>query len=229
MDSEKRQLSTLVIAILLKNMKQSLNFTNEELNTFKNLIEKNSISLNSPLQCYLHNLEALSLLEQRKKLRINFFKKIQTLFPSHTLNEEHKQSILTPGAVPLLSFATVSLSHSHNIGGFVISSNTNFSLGFDLEYSLRVKKETVAYISKEQELQQAPSLCALWSAKEAAFKSLHKTQLHSYIKKIFISNWIHQAPDIYKYKFDIKDQGLKGRGCIIFFKTLVAGIAQIKN
>ena len=190
-------------------MKKSLNFTNEDLNTFKNLIEKNSISLNLPLQCYLYNFETLPLLERRKKLRINFLKKIQTLLPLHTLTEEHRQSILTPGAVPLLSFATVSLSHSHNIGGFTISSDTSTAIGFDLEYSVRVKKKTVAYISQEQELQQAPSPCALWSAKEASFKSLHKTQLHSYIKRIFISNWIHQAPDTYKYEFDIKDQGFK--------------------
>ncbi len=210
-------------------MKKLLNFTNKELGTFKVLIEENAISLNSSLQCYLYNFETLSILEQRKKLRIKFFEQIQTMFPLHTLNEEHKQSILTPGTIPLLSFATISLSHSHNIGGFIISSDTGTVIGFDLEYSLRVKKETVAYISQEQELQQAPSPCALWSAKEAAFKSLHKTQFHSYIKKIFISNWMYKAPDTYEYEFNIKDQNLKGRGCIIFFKTLVVGLAQIKN
>ena len=210
-------------------MKTSLHFTSKELDIFKNLIKEKSISLTPSLQCHLYDFETLPVQEQRKKLRVNLLKKIQTLFPSNTLNEKYKRSILTPGTVPLLSFATISLSHSHNIGGFVISSDTNTAIGFDLEYSLRIKKETVAYISQEQELQEAPSPCALWSAKEAAFKSLHKTQLHSYIKKILISNWVQQAPDTYEYEFNIKEQSLKGRGYIIFFKTLAAGLAQIKN
>ena len=204
-------------------MKKTLHFTDKELKSFKNLIKNDSTSLH----CDLYNFEMFPVQEQRKKLRIQLLKQIQTLFPAHTLNEKHKISLLTPGIVPELSFMTVSLSHSHNIGGFVINSNTKNVIGFDLEYSERVKKETVAYISQEQELHEAPSPCALWTAKEASFKSLHKTQ--TYINKIFVSHWLQKTSDTYEYDFSIKDQNLTGKGCAIFFKTLVAGVSQIKN
>ena len=219
-------------------------FLREDLKLFELIVKKHSLRLGCNLSCHLISFDQhSSSLEQRKKLREQLIQEIEKLWPNK-LSMEQKTFLLTPGNPPQIPFASVSLSHCAVIGGFIISPSFQASIGFDLEQFGRAKKKIVLRIANKNELNQSPSPSTLWSAKEAAYKSLYPFQPHTYIKKIFIFDWqsilydyynnqgvsvgMNKAPvEIYNYQFKIENKNIEGKGCVCILKNIVIGFAAL--
>ncbi|MDE0118728.1 MAG: hypothetical protein OXM55_01810 [Bdellovibrionales bacterium] len=207
-----------------------------------------------------------STFQGRKYLREQLVQTIEQKYKKK-LSLEQKKKLLTPGIPPQLPYASISVSHCAFLGGFVISSldfcndsssvqkstsiKQQSSIGFDLEELGRAKEKTVLRISKKKELNKAPSPSALWSAKEAAYKSISSFQSDTHIKDISIFDWLcvssiehtqvakpniskepereevegKESPNIYDYKFTIKEKNIKGEGFICCLKNVVVGLA----
>lgn len=90
-------------------------------------------------------------------------------------------------------FSDSSISHCRSMGGFaftVYDSNHVIGLGFDLEEDSRVTPEIAQRVcKKEDEFSNAPSAASLWSAKEAAFKSLKGPKQPKVVSEIEITGW----------------------------------------
>ena len=80
------------------------------------------------------------------------------------------QQALNLDRPPRLQECSVSISHSPLLGGFLLSSQSH--IGFDIEQQARISSAVIRRICSEEECAQAPQLNFLWSAKEAAYKSL---------------------------------------------------------
>jgi len=109
-------------------------------------------------------------LEERKLIRKYLVNAIEKKW---NITETQKINLLTPGSPTYTPFASISISHCPFLGVFIISSNPKVSLGIDIEFSKRAKKKTLSHISHSKEVNSAPSYSALWSAKEASYKSLY--------------------------------------------------------
>ena len=218
----------------------------EDLRFFETTVEKQSLRLGYNLSCHLIGFDKQSSsLQKRKQLREHLVKTIEKKFPKK-LSLEQKNVLLTPGGVPQTPFASVSISHCALMGGFVISqldsavnlfyppteysSNKPLFIGFDLEQLGRAKEKTVLRISNKKELAQAPSPSALWSAKEAAYKSISSLQSDIHIKHISIFDWqsiVQSNTDtkIYDYQFITANKNIKGKGFICCLKNIITGLA----
>ena len=112
-------------------------------------------------------------------------------------NISSEPSILDLSHTPVLKDFNLSISHNKEMGGFAIisqsapkSSIKAFSLGFDIEINSRAKPDLVSRVSVcKQEFDSAPSPCALWTAKEAAFKCLSGELQPAGVADIEIGNW----------------------------------------
>ena len=80
----------------------------------------------------------------------------------------------------------VSISHCRSLGGFACCAN-HFSIGFDVEELARVREQVIVRVSTVAERREAPSLGALWTAKEAAFKAL--SDHLELISDVVITGW----------------------------------------
>ena len=198
----------------------------ENLRFFEKTVEQNSSRLNCNLLCHLIPFNK-NILEQRKKLREQLIQKIESI---KKLSLEQKQSLLTLNTPPQVPFVSLSLSHCALAGGFIISPSAHLSLGFDLEQNGRAKEKTVLRISNQDELNQSPSASFLWSAKEAAYKSLSQYQNHTHIKQIAVFNWHHvpserETTKVYDYQFTSENTNKRGKGYICFIEDIVIGFA----
>ncbi|MBK9324433.1 MAG: 4'-phosphopantetheinyl transferase superfamily protein [Bdellovibrionaceae bacterium] len=79
-----------------------------------------------------------------------------------------------------------STSHARAIGGFALS---NRPIGFDIEAQDRVQNNTISRVSQNSEVSEAPTHTHLWTAKEAAYKSLAKFSQPTVISSIQIGQW----------------------------------------
>lgn len=90
-------------------------------------------------------------------------------------------------------FSDSSISHSHNLGGYVFSifdAEDVYQIGFDIEESARAKAETVRRIAFDaDELNRSPTPASLWVAKEAAFKALKGPKQPPVVSEIEIGEW----------------------------------------
>ena len=203
----------------------------KQIQSLQQTVEQHSLRLDYKLSCYLYPCNSqVSSLEQRKKLRKLLTKEIENSWPN-TLSTEQKKQLLTPGNLPQIPFTSLSVSHSSFIGGFIISFNNQISLGFDLEQAGRAKERTALRIaSNEEELHQSPSPSALWSAKEAIYKSIHPFQNSIHVKQISVFDWIPiletKNPDAlttYDYRFEIKNK--KGKGFVCFSNEILIAVS----
>ena len=199
-------------------MKKTKSLT-EQIKLLKKIGEQKSLRMGYKLSCYLYPLNNQnSLLDQRKKIRKQLTEEIEKSWPN-TLSVEQKKKLLIPGTLAQVPFASLSISHSAFIGGFIISPGTQVSLGFDLERVERAKKRTALRISSKSEFYQSPSPSFLWSAKEAAYKSVHSFQKTISIKKISIFDWTPTEKKkldvlkIYNYQFKVNNTNGKGFIC----------------
>ncbi len=121
--------------------------------------------------------------EEWASTRENHREKIREAL-SLALNED-----LTDLALPPRPRAhSASISHCRFAGGYAAVSQPT-CLGFDLELVARVKPEIIARMSREEEMKNAPSPAHLWTAKEAAFKSLAQNDEVSLMSEITIGAW----------------------------------------
>lgn len=96
---------------------------------------------------------------------------------------------------PLLKAGTlyVSISHCPSRGGFALSQTP---IGFDVETPSRLRTATVLRVAQPVELDGAPSLGALWAAKEAAFKALQNMErAPDLLSQIEIADWVFEPAE----------------------------------
>lgn len=212
-----------------------LEYSKKDLKLFEYIITKYSLSLCCPLYCYLNFIDTKkSPIKQRYFLRKTLIQKIKLLYPQK-LCIKQENTLLNLNTPPALNGASISITHSQQIEGFILASPFKYSLGFDLEILERAKTKTVLRISNKQELNKAPSNSILWSAKEAAYKSIKLSCI--YITQVEIFDWepitLNNSSDkmlkntklkIYHYKFKAKNN--TGNGFISVINTLVIGFAK---
>lgn len=79
-----------------------------------------------------------------------------------------------------------SISHTKGMGLLALSTKP---LGVDVEVISRVHEGVVTRISNPKEMGAAPSLSALWTAKEAAFKATREYKQPSVLSDISVGDW----------------------------------------
>lgn len=79
-----------------------------------------------------------------------------------------------------------SISHTTGMGVLVYSLDW---VGVDVEVTDRVTNQVMQRVSTLAEIQEAPTLAALWCAKEAAFKALKGFRQPSVISDVSIGGW----------------------------------------
>ena len=108
------------------------------------------------------------------------------------------KSLLNLNEFPKISDPYVSISHTQGCTGWV---SCDQPIGFDIERTDRnIKLETLLRISKESELNEAPNPLALWVAKEAAFKSLWRSNSPRLISEIEVQQWECLKSNLFRYK-----------------------------
>lgn len=197
----------------------------EDLSFLEKTVEQSSLRLGCDLHCYLSCFKNTSLWEKRKNIREQMVQKVEEI---NILSPEQKEKLLTPGAAIQIPFVSLSLSHCISIGGFILSPFIQSSIGLDLEQRGRAKEKTVLRISDQEELNLSPSADALWSAKEAAYKSVHQFQGDISIRQLSIFHWesiLSRKVKIYDYEFKVEKKA--GRGCVCFLKNIIVAVAFI--
>ena len=202
----------------------------EQIKILKQAVEQNSFRQGYKLICYLYpfnNQE--SSLDQRKKLRKLLIEEIEKNW-SNTLSIEQKKQLLIPGTLLQIPFASLSVSHSSVMGGFIISPDTQISLGFDLEQLGRAKERTVLRIASEEELKKSPSPSFLWSAKEATYKSVHSLRKSISIKQISVFDWtpiqgMKESDTLKTYDYLFEIEHTKGKGFVCSLNNIIIAVS----
>ncbi|MEZ0392731.1 MAG: 4'-phosphopantetheinyl transferase superfamily protein [Pseudobdellovibrionaceae bacterium] len=121
-------------------------------------------------------------------------------------------------------FSDSSISHCLTLGGFVFTqfdSDHVIQIGFDLEEDSRVTTEVARRVClTEDEFQRAPSAASLWSAKEAAFKSLKGPKQPLVVSEIELTDW---------KKLDSQYETVNVAGSAKFQSSQIQGILLKKN
>ena len=100
---------------------------------------------------------------------------------------------------PELPGHSVSISHCALAGGF-IAAEKPARIGFDIEEANRPSQRVLDRIAAPEEIAAAPSLAHLWTAKEAAFKSLPPESQPTVFTEISVSGWSrHPSEDLWIY------------------------------
>lgn len=97
-----------------------------------------------------------------------------------------------------------SISHCPMAGGYVALNpgSSLKSLGLDLEVFSRIRKPVVERIrNPKEEFPQHLPFQLLWSAKEAAFKSLKGREQPSVVGHAITLHWREIAPDLWRFSF----------------------------
>lgn len=143
---------------------------------------------------------------QNEDYRLNLRKALAQDFPSEDA------SLLSLRSPPSLEAARISISHARGLGGWATSRQAR-RLGFDVERRDRVRAELARRIAGPNELELAPTPVALWSAKEAAFKSLAGPLQPSAFAWIQIDAWsVTSCQDIIAFSARNRDERVQGWG-----------------
>ncbi len=114
-----------------------------------------------------------------------------------------------------------SISHCQSMGGFVFAQqeiNQIFQIGFDIEEFSRIKPQVARRICQsDQEFEEAPSPASLWTAKEAAFKSLKGPHQPATVSELELAAWtqIDSQTETVKIKYPKKYSLHSALGLII--------------
>lgn len=159
----------------------------------------------------------------------------QNIYPDH--------SVLNMDQRPIIPDVGLSISHNAMNGGFIVS-DSHEHIGFDIELSQRLHAGNVRRFSvHDAEVLSAPSAAALWTAKEAAFKSLSADHQPAVIGEIEIGDWVqldsHLVTSLFtcrivavKNKIFNGSKGLvlqQGEQTLAFFKILSANNEMAVN
>lgn len=105
------------------------------------------------------------------------------------------ESVLNLETPPQLKDKFVCISHCRSIGGFVLS---NGPIGFDIEETRRVSPAVAERMSHQNDDKQSPSPAALWTAREAVYKSLGARQ-PAIMNDFAITNWVALNHDTFRF------------------------------
>lgn len=133
---------------------------------------------------------------------------------------DRNPDILDLAKIPKLPQGSVSISHSRTWGGFIYTS-TQLQIGFDTEINERLNINNISRVSlSREEVISSPSPCALWTAKEAAFKSLLTSSEQPLVSKdIEIGQWKKLENNIYSCKgISVSGEKISGLYGICFIK-----------
>ncbi len=111
-----------------------------------------------------------------------------------------KSEILDLSKPPTLDTCGISISHTKNSGAYVLSKN-KLHIGLDMELSSRIQKEPLLRVSTLTEVETAPSLAHLWTAKEAAFKSFYKLESPKVLSQIEVCNWKLESANLFSFSY----------------------------
>jgi len=120
----------------------------------------------------------------------------------------------------------ISISHTRGLSGWVAHEDS--PIGLDIESSQRnIDFKVISRVSNKCEILKAPSHLALWVAKEAAFKSLWRSNNMMVLSHIEVSGWHCLKENLYQYKFNnINDLGDFGEGWLETKDCFTLGIAR---
>lgn len=89
---------------------------------------------------------------------------------------------------------SISISHCRGLGGIFWSTNPNspqkHRVGFDVELDSRCVPKALLRVSSKNELNDSPSAAALWTAKEAAFKTLPRKHQPPSVSLLKVGYWV---------------------------------------
>ena len=97
----------------------------------------------------------------------------------------------------------------------LVGKKVRILIGMDVEQQDRVSIAVANRVCRDSsECDQAPSPSAIWTAKEAAFKSLRGTQQPTTISQLVIGNWNPIAPHLFTFELQnfLEFQIQKGLG-----------------
>lgn len=112
---------------------------------------------------------------------------------SHPNHREEIHGELKKRMATAYPLSDSSIAHCKDWGGFIFSpydSEPVIRLGFDMELDSRVSAETAMRVcASNEEFSRAPSPASLWTAKEAAFKSLKGPQQPPVLSYLELGQW----------------------------------------
>ena len=139
------------------------------------------------------------------------------------------KEILDLSKVPHPQWGGLSISHCPSQGIFVSSSQCK-NLGVDIEEISRISREVLLRTCLEEEVDSAPSLAHLWTAKEAAFKSFYRLSPPQTLSQIKIFDWNEKKNKAYHFRYKLNDSNdldIFGEGLSLSLQCLNLSICKI--
>jgi 4'-phosphopantetheinyl transferase EntD len=113
------------------------------------------------------------------------------------LSADDQRALADLNDPPRPSNWSISISHTHDYGGWMAVPRPA-QVGWDVELSARIKRETIGRVCSAQELLDAPEAAFLWCAKEAFFKALEDEQPLS-ISQLTIGQWRADGVSLWRW------------------------------
>lgn len=166
--------------------------------------------------------------KERLELRYKLIKQIKQHKDFKKYQKDFEESqLLHIGSKPERSIASVSLSHTDNIGVFLFTFDKGLSIGFDIENKNRITKTVIERVSSKEERLQAPEKSLLWTAKEAGFKCLSDTSNKLLLSDCLISQWTKNK--LYTFQCHSQNTKRKASGVAGFIDDWAIAYAEVKT
>lgn len=114
------------------------------------------------------------------------------------LGDADIQALENLGETPHLHDWSVSISHTHNAGGW-FAAHRPTQIGWDVERCERIKPVILQRVCTEDEMTAAPESAFLWCAKESFFKALEDFQPVA-IPQLTISDWHRVEQNLWSWR-----------------------------
>ncbi len=158
------------------------------------------------LEIHLDPLFASHVSNNRNSIRQNILNRYQ-----EQMTTEERLAVLDLNQRPVSKNLFFSVSHMKHNGGYAVS---NEKVGFDIEDISRISTDVIRRISTTAEIDLAPQIEFLWSAKESSFKVIGETK-DLVFTDIRITHWMKQN-DIHFFNAQMtKNENFKLSGALI--------------
>lgn len=174
-------------------------------------------------QCFVSPRFGSKNTDHRLQLRSSLLGELLKLQIEKTHIQFKSELILDLKSLPKCKGFGISISHTENLGGFVLSEKFQ-NIGFDLEDPKRVTKAVVARMSSAEEILSMPDPAKLWIAKESSFKALSNHLKAAVISDIEVFDWQEPGPDLMVFSVKFRNQKISGRGIVAPFENLNMGL-----
>lgn len=164
--------------------------------------------------------------QYRQQLRQGLF---QELRKNGDMRAPESQ-ILSLEQLPRSEIFSISVSHSHALGGFALSKKAK-ALGLDIELSGRVKQSVINRMTPRAQPSTAdlPSATHQWVAQEASFKAFSRLFPIKVLSKIIVSKWDLRSDegDLNQARFISDFNGVSANGVIVSHENHLIAICTI--